>query len=100
MDSNAPVMGVDKGRLFKDNKLKQVSKNIIQGSKDYWSHHKVEFIIPSPKQVPNNYKGYMCPAVLSLHHPAEGKLLQFAAKGCATIIGKPWTLNQMEEETY
>ena len=24
-------------------------------------------------------------------------MLQFATKGCQTMIGKPWTLNQMEE---
>ena len=72
-------------------------KNSIQVSKDYWSHHRGEFSIPSPKQGPTTYKGSMCPAGLALHHPAAGKLLQFATKGCPTMTGKPWTLIQMRE---
>ena len=39
----------------------------------------------------------MCPAGLALQHPAEGKLLQFATKGCPTMTRRLWDLNQMEE---
>ena len=46
LDSNDPVMGVDKGQYRKENKQKQVLKQNMQGSKDYWSHHTDEFIIP------------------------------------------------------
>ena len=69
----------------------------MQGSKDYGSYHRGEFSIPSSKQVPTTYKGYMCPVGLSLHHPAAGKLIQFSTNGCPTMIGKPWDLIQMEE---
>ena len=69
----------------------------MQGSKDYWSHHTVEFSIPYPKQGPTTHKGYICPSGLALHHPDAGKILQFETKGCPTMTGKPWTLNQMEK---
>ena len=95
LDSNAPVTGVDKVQNHKENKRKRVLKHNMQGSKDYGSYHRGEFSIPSSKQVPTTYKGYMCPVGLSLHHPAAGKLLQFATKGFPTITRKPWTLSQM-----
>ena len=60
----------------------------MQGSKDHQSHHRVEFSIPYPKQLPTTYKGYICKAGLALHHPAAGKLLQFATKGCPTMKKK------------
>ena len=100
LGSNAPVTGVDKGQHRKGEKRKRVFHQSMQVSKYYWSHHTGEFSIPSPDQVPTTYKGYMCSAVLALHHPAEGDLLQFATKGFPTMTGKPWTLNQMEEEIY
>ena len=100
LESNDPVTGMDKGQHRKENKQKRLSKKSTQGSKDYWYHHTGEFSIPYPNQGPNTYNGSMCPAGLALHHPSAGKLLQFATKGCPTMTGKPWTLNQTEESIY
>ena len=97
LDSNAPVMGVDKGQDCKENKRNRVLKQSMQGRKDYWLHHRGELIVPSPKQGLNNYKVSMCPAGLALHHPAAGILSQFATEGSPTTTGKPWTLIQMKE---
>ena len=72
----------------------------MQVTKDYWSHHTGEFNIPSPNQGPNNYKGSMFTEGLALHHPATGKLIQFSTEGYPTMIGQPFTLNQMEEAIY
>ena len=97
LHSNAPVTGVDKGQHRKENKQRRVLKQSMQGSNDYCSHHRGEFSIPNPKQGTTTYKGSMCAAVLSLHHPDEGNLLQFVTKDCQTMTGKPWTLSQMED---
>ena len=45
LDLNAPVTGVDKGQHRKENNQKRVSKQSMQSSKDYWSHHTGEFSI-------------------------------------------------------
>ena len=52
LESNALVTGVDKGRHCKGNKRNRVLKQSMQGSKDYWSHYRSEFSIPSPNQGP------------------------------------------------
>ena len=64
LDSNVPVTGVDKGNHYKEKNRERVLKQIMQGSKDYWSYHRVEFSIPSPTQVPTTYNKSMCPAGL------------------------------------
>ena len=97
LDSNATVTGVDKGQHRKENKRNRLLKTNMQVSKYYWSHHTCEFSIPSTNQGPKTYKGSMFTEGLALHHPDAGKLLQFSTKGCPTMTGKLWTLNQMEE---
>ena len=82
---NAPVTGLDKGQHCKGENRKRVLKQSMQVSKDYWSHHRGDFSIHSPKQVPNNYKGYICPAGFTINHPDAEKLLQFSTKGCPTM---------------
>ena len=54
LDLNAPVTGVDKGQHRKENNRKRVLKHGMQDSKDYWSHHRGNFSIPSTKQGPTN----------------------------------------------
>ena len=44
----------------------------------------------------DDYIGEMCPRGLALHHPAAGKLLQYATGGCPVNSGKSWTLNMIE----
>ena len=100
LELNNLVTGMDKGQHCKENKQNRVLKQSMQVSKYYWSHHRGEFSIPSPKQGPITYKGYICPEGLSLQHPAAVKLLPFATKVCPTITGKPWNLIQMEEAIY
>ena len=97
LDSNTQVTGADKGQHCRENKQKRALKQSMQGSKDYWSHYRGAFRIPYPNKGPTTYKEYMFTSGLALHHPATGKLLHFSTKGCPTMTGKPWTLNQMEE---
>ena len=66
LDSNTPVMGVDKGNHCKENNQKRVLKHSMQGSKDYWSHHRGESSIPSPKQGPATYKGTLTKSDLEM----------------------------------
>ena len=56
-----------------------------------------EFSISSPNQGLTTYKGSMYPVGFPLHHNVEGKLPQFATKGCPTMTGKPCTLIQIKE---
>jgi hypothetical protein len=39
----------------------------------------------------------MCPSNLALHHPATSLYKEWAAYGCPTCTGKPWTKAQMQE---
>ena len=91
------MTGMDKGQHCKENKRRRLAKQSSQDSTNYWSTHRGVFAIPCPKLGPAKHTGSMCPAGLALHHPAAGKLLEFATQGCPTLTGKPWTVSQIEE---
>ena len=39
----------------------------------------------------------MCPSGSALRHPAAGRFLEYATKGCPTSTGfKPWTREEMQ----
>ena len=100
LELKAPVRGVNNSQYCKGKRWKRVLKQSMQGSKDYWSHHRGEFSMPSPNQGPTTYKDYMCPSVLELHHPSALKLPNFATMDFPTMTGKPWILIQMEKVIY
>jgi hypothetical protein len=90
------VSGVNKRQLRRENKNRRIEKQETQPETSYWSTHKGQFTIPTPKQAPKKWVGEMCPRNLALHHPAAAKLLQYATGGCPANTGKPWSREEMQ----
>ena len=97
LDDSGVVTGANKRKHRKENKTKRQARQAEQGVVDYWSHHKGQFSIPTPKAAPKKIKGSMCPSGLATRHPAAEHLLSYATGGCPVKTGNPWTRRMMEE---
>jgi len=84
MDLREEVTGANNKQHRIDNKRRRVEKQAKQQPHDYWSNHRGQFSIPTPKQAPKQHRGGMCPSGLALHHPAVDLLLQYSMEGCPT----------------
>ena len=91
-----PVTGASKEQHQLENKLKIKSKQDKQVPTDYWSSHRGQLSIPTPKQEQNIFSKNMCPTRLELHHLAAEELLKYAVGMCTISTGKLWTLKEME----
>lgn len=63
------------------------SEQMQQQEFTYWSSHQGEFVIPPELDHLGQWRGEMSPKGLALHHPATGRLLQYATKGCPSRMG-------------
>jgi hypothetical protein len=95
LESGAQIDGTNKRQLRQENKQRRIRKQEEQEESSYWSHYKGEFVMPPQLKGLEEWRGSMCPSNLALHHPAAGKLLQYATGGCPCNTGKPWSKQQM-----
>ncbi len=70
MNSNAAVLGTDKGTLRKQNKARRLQATEIQPPTSAWSSFKGEFYIPDDIGLHQPPGKQMCPSGLALKHPA------------------------------
>ena len=96
LNSGAPVTGTSKNVHRRENKRVRENKQQNQPSVSNWATHRGEFKLPPERMPPANAKGGMCPQGLALHHPAADHLLEYATKGCPSLTGQPWTVEQMQ----
>ena len=97
INGQIPVNGSNKRQLKRQNKARRIDKQLNQTGATYWSTHQGTFKAPRQRESLEKWRGDMCPRGLALHHPAAGKLLQYAIKGCPSKTGKPWTVVEMQE---
>ena len=95
--SGQPIDGSNKRQHRRENKAKRIEKQKQQAEQSYWNEHEGTFCMPESKEEIEHWRGQMCPRGLALHHPAAGKLLQYATGGCPSNTGKNWTRQQMQE---
>ena len=95
--SSAPVTGMDKDVLRRENKKRRCQTQAIQPEHTFWSETKGDFFLPDDLPTTGNHRNGMCPAGLARLHPAGDLLETWSQLGCPTMTGKPWTLQQMTE---
>ena len=89
------VCGQNKRQLRRENKALRIKRQEEQVEETYWSLYDGTFEMPEAKEELKKWRNMMCPKGLALHHPAAGKLLEYATGGCPTNTGKDWTVEQM-----
>ena len=94
--STQPVTDASKEIHRLENKQRRKTKQTAQEPIHYWESHQGQYSIPTPKQGPQKHTGSMCSSGLALYHLAAETLLNYAAKGCSTNTGIPWTRDEME----
>lgn len=97
MHTGDEIDGSNKRHLRRQNKQTRQQKQVQQEESTYWATHKGKFEVPPEIESQEEWRGEMCPKGLALHHPAAGKLLQYAIKGCPSRTGRPWTKQEMQE---
>ena len=91
------INGTNKRQHRRENKARRIALQEEQEEVTYWETHEGTFGMPKKKEELEKWRGQMCPRGLALHHPAAGKLLQYATGGCPSNTGQPWTKQQMQE---
>ena len=98
------VTGLSKKRLRKENKQRRIQMQSEQEKVQTWRRHRGATELPEDCPKPTErilgdkgYRGQMCPSGLALHHPAAGKLFEYATKGCPALTGKQWSREMIEQ---
>ncbi len=99
-NSDAPVTGVDKDMLRRENKIRRLQAQSQQTSTTQWSITKGEFYLPDDLPTAGDHRNRMCPSGLARIHPAGEQLESWSKLGCPTMTGKPWTIQQMTEAVH
>ncbi len=92
-----PVLGKDRTKHRKENKIKQQMPQATQPKTTYWETHKGEVQLSEDMQERPAYRNEMCPNGLALHHPAAATLKEYTTYGCLAKTGKPWTKAEIWE---
>lgn len=95
LENGLRVCGVNKRQLRRENKARRIQLQQEQLEETYWSVFEGDFEMPEAKEELKKWRNMMCPRGLALHHPAAGKLLQYATGGCPTNTGRDWTIEEM-----
>ncbi len=99
-NSDAPVTGLDKDSLQRENKNRRLQAQSQQPDTTFWSVTKGDFFIPDDLPTAGAHRNRMCPTGLARLHPAGEKLETWSKLGCPTMMGKPWTIQQMTEAIH
>ena len=90
------VTGATTGHLRIKNKQRRIARQATQSQPNWWTTHtttETDLPLIAP---PSSHLNSMCPQRMALHHPAAATLLEYATKGCPTMTGAPWSLQQLQ----
>jgi hypothetical protein len=96
LSSGEVVTGLNKVKHRVENKRKRIERQESQQTTSYWTEHRGQFTVATPKTARPAHRGSMCPGGLATLHPAAPLLLEYAMNGCPAKTGKPWTREEME----
>jgi hypothetical protein len=92
------VTGSDTDKLRLQNKQRRHQLQDQQSSQEsYWTTHSGTAVLPHKGQRLDTYLNEMCPAGISMSHPAGALLVEWATMGCPTKTGRPWTKKEIWE---
>ncbi len=95
--TGARVTGADTPHHGLENERRRKALFAKQSPSTQWTRYKGEFELPPALAPLESHRGEMCPAGLSLHHPATELLREWASYGCPTHTGRPWAPTEMQE---
>jgi hypothetical protein len=93
------ITGINKKKLRTENRRQRRALQQAQTKPTLWTEYTGDAVLPQGADDKSRpaHRNSMCPAGLTLHHPAAETLLNWAEFGCPTHTGKPRSTSQMEE---